>query len=219
MDPRQRHLLQESWRALENAGYGANQIEKHKIGMFVGVEEGDYGFLTRGGSVTSNHNGILAARLAYFLNLHGPTMAINTACSSSLVAAHQAILSLRSGECDTAIAAGVNLMLSPDVYVAMAQAGMLSSDGKCFAFDKRANGMVPGEAVGVVLLKRLSDAESEKDSIHAVIRGSGVNYDGKTNGITAPSGVSQTELLKSVYDHNQINPEEIEYIVAHGTGT
>ena len=219
MDPRQRHLLQESWKALEDAGYGAHQIQKHKIGMFVGVEEGDYGFLAGEGNVTSNHNGILAARLAYFLNFHGPTMAINTACSSSLVAAHQACLSLRNQECDTALAAGVNLMFSPDLYVAMAQVGMLSSEGKCFAFDKRANGMVPGEAVAVVVLKRLSRAESDGDPIHAIIRGSGINYDGKTNGITAPSGLAQTDLIKSVYQLAQINPEEIDYIVTHGTGT
>ncbi|MGA8164525.1 MAG: SDR family NAD(P)-dependent oxidoreductase, partial [Waddliaceae bacterium] len=218
MDPRQRHLLQESWKALEDAGYGACQIKQHNIGMFVGVEEGGYGF-SKEGSITANHNGILAARIAYFLDLHGPTMAINTACSSGLVAAHQAILSLRSGECSTAIAAGVNLMLSPAPYVAMSQAGMLSSDGKCFAFDQRANGMVPGEAVAVVILKKLSDAETDKDPIHAIIRGSGVNYDGKTNGITAPSGVSQTALLKRVYHTHHINPEEIDYIVAHGTGT
>ena len=107
MDPRQRLLLQESWKALEDAGYGPEQIKTQKIGMFVGAEQGDYQFLTRGeGSITSNHNAILAARLAYFLNLNGPVMAIDTACSSGLVAAHQAILSLRNGECDTAIAGG-----------------------------------------------------------------------------------------------------------------
>ena len=219
MDPRQRHLLQESWKTLEDAGYGARQIKAHKIGMFVGVEEGDYQRLAKEGSVTSNHNGILAARLSYFLNLKGPTMAINTACSSSLVAAHQACLSLRNHECDTALAGGVNLMLTPEVYIGMAQARMLSSEGKCYAFDQRANGMVPGEAVAVVVLKRLSQAESDGDPIHAIIRGSGINYDGKTNGITAPSGVAQTELLKSVYEQARIDPEEIEYIVTHGTGT
>ncbi|MGA8164524.1 MAG: SDR family NAD(P)-dependent oxidoreductase, partial [Waddliaceae bacterium] len=218
MDPRQRHLLQESWKALEDAGYGASQIRQHTIGMFVGVEEGGYG-CPKEGNITANHNGILAARIAYFLDLHGPAMAINTACSSGLVAVHQAILSLRIGECSTAIAAGVNLMFSPAPYVAMRQAGMLSTDGKCFAFDQRANGMVPGEAVAVVILKKLSDAESDKDPIHAIIRGSGVNYDGKTNGITAPSGVSQTALLKSVYHTHHIDPEEIDYIVTHGTGT
>jgi len=220
MDPRQRLLLQESWRALEDAGYGAKQLKNHKIGMFVGAEQGDYQYLVKeAGSITSNNNAILAARLAYFLNLNGPVMAIDTACSSGLVATHQAILSLRAGECDAAIAAGVNLLLTPVPYLGMSQAGMLSNDGKCYAFDKRADGMVPGEAVAVVILKRLSRAETDGDPIYAVIKGSGINYDGKTNGITAPSGVSQASLLKTVYDQYRVNPEEIEYIVTHGTGT
>jgi polyketide synthase PksN len=220
MDPRQRLLLQESWKALEDAGYGSAQIKTSNIGMFVGVEEGDYRLIVKEkSSITSNHNAILSARLAYFLNLRGPNMAINTACSSGLVAVHQACLSLRNQECDTALAAGVNLMLTPEMFEGMNKAGMLSEDGKCFTFDKRANGMVPGEAVAVVVLKRLSQAKADGDPIYAVIKGSGINYDGKTNGITAPSGVAQTELLKSVYDQYKINPEEIEYIVTHGTGT
>ncbi|MGZ8238254.1 MAG: SDR family NAD(P)-dependent oxidoreductase, partial [Methylobacter sp.] len=220
MDPRQRHLLQESWLALENAGYGPEQIERYKIGMFVGVEDGsDYQRRLKQVSLTSTHNGILASRLAYFLNLKGPIMALNTACSSSLVAAHQACLSLRQNECDTAIAAGVNLMVSPAAYVGMTQAGMLSPDGKCYVFDQRANGMVPGEAVAVVVLKRLSRAISDGDPIHGVIRGSGINYDGKTNGITAPSGASQTELLVDVYQKSRLQAEDIDYVVTHGTGT
>ncbi len=220
MDPRQRHLLQESWLALENAGYGSEQIAQQKIGMFVGVEDGsDYQRRLKQVSLTSTHNGILASRLAYFLNLKGPIMAINTACSSSLVAAHQACLSLRQNECDTAIAAGVNLMVSPAAYVGMTQAGMLSPDGKCYVFDQRANGMVPGEAVAVVVLKRLSRALADGDPIHGVIRGSGINYDGKTNGITAPSGASQTELLVDVYQKARLQAEDIDYVVTHGTAT
>ncbi|MDT8977370.1 SDR family NAD(P)-dependent oxidoreductase [Paenibacillus sp. chi10] len=220
MDPRQRLLMQEAWKALEDAGYGPARIQAGKIGMFVGVEDGDYQKLVQDrGNVTSNHTAILAARLAYFLNLSGPVMAINTACSSGLVAAHEACLSLRAGECDTAIAAGVNLMLTPDPFINMSKAGMLSGSGKCHAFDKRADGLVPGEAVAVVVFKRLSQAQADGDPIYAVIRGSGINYDGKTNGITAPSGVSQVNLLKSVYNQYQVNPEEIEFIISHGTGT
>jgi 3-oxoacyl-(acyl-carrier-protein) synthase/acyl carrier protein len=220
MDPKQRLLIQEAWNALEDAGYGAERIKKSKIGMFVGVEESDYGLVTGGkGSITSNHNAILASRLSYFLNLSGPNMAINTACSSGLVAVHQAYMSILNDECDTAVAAGVNLLITPRAYLGMAQAGMLSPDGVCYAFDKRANGMVPGEAVAVVVLKRLSLAEADGDPIYAVVRGSGINYDGKTNGITAPNGIAQCNLLKSVYDRYMINPEEIEYIVTHGTGT
>ncbi len=220
MDPRQRLLLQESWKALEDAGYGPSHIEKNKMGIFVGVESGDYQLLSNNRKgITSDHEGILAVRLAYFLNFRGPAMAINTACSSGLVAAHQACQSLRNRECDTAIAAGVNLILSPEAYIAMGGSGMLSPSGRCFAFDKRADGMVPGEAVVSVVLKRLSDARKERDSIYAVIKGSTINYDGKTNGITVPNGNAQTELIKSVYDQFQINPEKTDYIVTHGTGT
>ncbi|PSL48187.1 acyl transferase domain-containing protein [Chitinophaga niastensis] len=220
MDPRQRLLLQESWRALEDAGYLTAQLNTGKIGMFVGVEEGDYQMLTREKStITSNHNAILASRLAYFLNLNGPVMAINTACSSGLVAVHQACMSLRTGECDAALAAGVNLVLVPEAFIWMGQAGMLSDDGKCAVFDRQANGLVPGEAVAAVVLKRLSRAIADGDPVYAVIKGSGINYDGKTNGITAPSGVAQTALLKDVYDRYQIIPEDISYLVTHGTGT
>ena len=205
MDPRQRLLLQEAWKALEDAGYGAEQIKSKKIGMFVGVEQGDYQLLVKkAGTLTSNNNAILASRLAYFLNLNGPVMAIDTACSSGLVAAHQAVLSLHNNECDTAIAAGVNLLLTPAPYIGMSQAGMLSEDGKCYAFDQRANGLVPGEAVAVVILKRLSRAEADGDPVYAIIRGSGINYDGKTNGITAPSGIAQIQLLKTIYDQYRI---------------
>ncbi|XKS59607.1 SDR family NAD(P)-dependent oxidoreductase [Candidatus Profftella armatura] len=220
MDPRQRHLLQESWLALEDAGYGPNQIANQKIGMFVGVEEGsNYQDRLDQVNLTSTHNAILSARLAYFMDLKGPVMAINTACSSSLVATHIACQSLRQHECDTAISAGVNLMISPEAYIAMTSAGMLSPDGKCYVFDERANGLVPSEAVVAVVLKRLSRALSDGDPIHAIIRGSGINYDGKTNGITAPNGISQTELIKSVYKKSNLNPEDINYIITHGTGT
>ncbi|HYM35780.1 MAG TPA: beta-ketoacyl synthase N-terminal-like domain-containing protein, partial [Steroidobacteraceae bacterium] len=223
MDPRQRLLLQESFKALEDAGYGTQQLSAHKIGMFVGVEPGEYSQLIGAqggeGSVTANHDAILASRLSYFLNLRGPAMAINTACSSSLVAAHQACLSLRAEECNTALAAGVNLMLTPQSYVAMSHAGMLSPDGKCYAFDQRANGMVPGEAVVAIVLKRLSHAEADGDRIYATIRGSGINYDGKTNGLTAPSGAAQSELINDVYARARIQATDIDYVITHGTGT
>ncbi|MDK8180302.1 SDR family NAD(P)-dependent oxidoreductase [Paenibacillus sp. UMB4589-SE434] len=221
MDPRQRLLLQESWNALEDAGYGEAQLKHNCIGMFVGIENNDdyVKLVGSDASITSNHNAILAARLSYFLNLTGPNMAINTACSSGLVAVHQACMSLRLAECDTAVAAGVGLMLSVEPFEVMKQAGMLSEEGRCYAFDRRANGMVPGEAVAALVLKRLSRAEEDGDPIYAVIRGSGINYDGKTNGITAPSGMAQANLLKDVYRKYDINPEEIEYIVTHGTGT
>lgn len=220
MDPRQRLLLQEAWNALENAAYGEEKLNKEKIGMFVGAEQGDYQKVVKDkDSITANHNAILASRLAYFLNLKGPVISIDTACSSGLVAVHQACLSLEARECDTAIVAGVNLLTTPEPFIKMSQAGMLSKEGKCYAFDERADGLVPGEAIAVVILKRLTDAEKAGDPIYAVIEGSGINYDGKTNGITAPNSQSQSELLNTIYKNNNINPEDIEYVIAHGTGT
>lgn len=220
MDPRQRLLLQEAWRALEDAGYGERKLRAERIGMFVGAEQGDYLHLTQGqGSVTAHHEAILASRLAYFLDFSGPVLAINTACSSGLVAAHQACASLRNGECDAAVVAGVNLATSSRVFAETSKAGMLSEDGVCYAFDKRANGMVLGEAVAVVVLKRLTQAEADGDRVLAVIRGSGINYDGRTNGITAPSGAAQANLYRAVYEQYGIDPARIEHLVAHGTGT
>nr|ABM63537.1 BryA [Candidatus Endobugula sertula] len=219
MDPRQRLLLQESWNALEDAGYGQEDMSNKSIGMFVGAETGDYQGLASGSNITSKHNAMLAARLAYFLNLSGPVMSIDTTCSSALVALHQACVNLRQHECDTAIVAGVNLCFALETYQTLSHAGMLSPDGKCFTFDKRANGMVPGEAVVAVVLKPLSQAIADGDPVYASIRGSGLNYDGKTNGITAPSGTAQTALLKQVYEQAQVDVKHIDYIVAHGTGT
>ncbi|MEX3525941.1 MAG: SDR family NAD(P)-dependent oxidoreductase [Burkholderia sp.] len=219
MDPRQRLLLQESWNALEDAGYGPRQLRAGPLGIFVGVEEGDYQRVAPDLGVTSNHNGILASRLAYFLDLNGPVLAINTACSSGLVAVHQACASLLSGESDTAIAAGANLILTPEPYVGMSQAGMLSPDGCCRAFDRAANGMVPGEAVAVVVLKRWSRAVADGDPIRGLIRASGINNDGRSNGITAPNALAQASLVRQVQRAAGVVPEQIDYVVTHGTGT
>ncbi|MES2741334.1 MAG: type I polyketide synthase, partial [Pseudomonadota bacterium] len=220
IDPRQRLLLQEAWNALEDAGYGRQHTKGRNIGMFVGVEEGDYHRVgAGGGNITSNHNGVLAARLAYLLDCSGPTMAINAACASGLVALHQACRSLLADECETAIAAGVSLMLTPTALELMREAGMLSPAQQCRAFDEGADGMVPSEAVTAVVLKRLSQALADGDPIHAVIEASGINSDGKTNGITAPNGSAQAALLKSVYRRGGIDPARIGYAIAHGTGT
>ncbi|MEX3605205.1 MAG: SDR family NAD(P)-dependent oxidoreductase [Burkholderia sp.] len=219
MDPRQRLLLQEFWNALEDAGYGPRQLRANPVGIFVGVEEGDYQRVVPDLGVTSNHNGILASRLAYFLDLNGPVLAINTACSSSLVAVHQACASLLSGESDTAIAAGAHLILTPEPYVGMSQAGMLSPDGCCRAFDRAANGMVPGEAVAVVVLKRWSRAVADGDPIRSLILASGINNDGRSNGITAPNALAQASLVRQVQRAAGVVPEQIDYVVTHGTGT
>lgn len=220
MDPRQRLLLEEIWKALEDAGCGDDDLNDANIGTFIGVEDGDYRLITGEDTrVTSNHNSILAARIAYFLNLRGASMAINTACSSGLTALHQACLSLRSNDCDEAVVAGVSLVLRKESYLGMARAGMLSEEGRCYAFDKRADGMVPAEAVAVIVLKKLSLAQRDGNQIYATILGTGINYDGRTNGITAPSGRAQLELYKGVYKKLGISPRDISYIVTHGTGT
>ncbi|WP_149551169.1 SDR family NAD(P)-dependent oxidoreductase [Streptomyces marokkonensis] len=220
MDPRQRLLLQESWRALEDAGYGARQLGDNTMGMFVGAEQSDYpGLIGDGETLTSGHDGIMAARLSYFLDFSGPVLTVNTACSAGLAAVHQACLSLRSGECDTAVAAGVSLLAGSQFYEHATQAGMLSPDGVCYAFDKRANGMVMGEAIAAVVLKPLAKALADGDRVHAVITASGLNHDGRTNGITAPSQPAQVALLDSVYRRFGVEPADIEHVIAHGTGT
>ncbi|MEV7775551.1 SDR family NAD(P)-dependent oxidoreductase, partial [Kitasatospora sp. NPDC086791] len=220
MDPRQRLLLQEAWRALEHAGYGRRRLRDEQIGMFVGAEQGDYLQVTGGeGSITAQHEAITASRLAYVLDFSGPVLAVNTACSSGLAAAHQACASLRNGECDAAVVAGVNLATTSRVFAETSKAGMLSESGVCRAFDQRADGMVLGEAIAVVVLKRLSRAEADGDTILAVIRGSGMNYDGRTNGITAPNGAAQAKLYRDVHKRHGIDPARIGHVVAHGTGT
>lgn len=221
IDPRQRLLLQEAWKALEDAGYGSDSLANDRIGMYVGCEEGDYSNLLKGDKVgiTTNAISVLPARLAYFLDLKGPNMAVDTACSSGLTALHQACLSIKAGECDAAVVAGVSLLSTPESYRKMADYKMLSPSGKCYAFDKRADGMVPSEAVAVVVLKREDKAIKDGNPIYANIIAGGINYDGKTNGITAPSGERQKQLLTDVYKRYNINPSDISYIVTHGTGT
>ena len=225
IDPHHRLFLQESYRAFEDAGYAGSTLANRKCGVYLGISSNEYALLLAKQSalgaspVTSNHPAIAAARIAYYLNLKGPAISVDTACSSSLVAIHLACQGLRSGETDMALAGGVTLWLMPDAFVSMTQAGMLSPDGQCKAFDDTANGIVVGDGVGVVVLKRLSDAEADGDFIHGVILGSGVNQDGKTNGITAPSISSQIELERDVYARFGIHPETISYVETHGTGT
>ena len=224
MDPQQRVFLQACWHALENAGRDPHGLSGARCGVFVGCGPSDYhqagerhrlsaqGFT---GAATS----ILAARIAYFLDLRGPCVSIDTACSSSLVAIAQACDSLNSGQSDLALAGGVYVMAGPSMHIMTAQAGMLSADGRCHTFDAGANGFVPGEGVGVVVLKRLEDAQRDGDRIDAVIEGWGVNQDGRSNGITAPNQDAQTDLLQSVYRRFGIDPDGLQLIEAHGTGT
>ncbi len=220
MDPRQRIFLQEAWHTFEDAGYMGQRIRDMACGVYVGAEESDYGALVgEQGSINGNQNATLAARISYALDLKGPNMALTAACASGLVAIHQACLALRQGDCEMALAGGINLLMTPWVYQSMHRSGMLSPDGNASVFDQRANGLVPGEAVAVVLLKPLSKAQADGDRIYGCIKASGVNYDGKTNGITAPNPLRQAELLRNVYNRYQIDPRDIQYVISHSTGS
>ena len=226
IDPQQRLFLMEAWRALEDAGYSQQTLQNQKCGVFVGCGSGDYmdmmkehGIPPSAYQFMGNDESILPARISYFLNLKGPSLAINTACSSSLVAVHLACESIRAGTSDMALAGGISILNTPRVHVLASRAGMLSPDGQCKAFDNSANGFVPSEGVGVVVLKPINKALADGDHIYGVIKGSGINQDGKTNGITAPSAPSQTALELEVYKKYQINPADISYVEAHGTGT
>jgi phthiocerol/phenolphthiocerol synthesis type-I polyketide synthase B len=226
MDPQQRLLLEVAWEALENAGTPPNSLRHSQTGVFVGACLGEYGFLAStdlpGVDAWSNTGGalsIIANRLSYFLDLRGPSFAVDTACSSSLVAVHLACQSLRTGDSNLAIAAGVNLLLSPAVFHGFDQAGALSPTGRCHAFDAGADGFVRGEGCGVALLKRLSDAQRDGDRVLAVVRGSAVNQDGRSNGLVAPNPAAQMAVLRAAYANAGVAPQDVDYVEAHGTGT
>ncbi|MFF0826321.1 SDR family NAD(P)-dependent oxidoreductase [Brevibacillus sp. NPDC003359] len=223
MDPQQRIFLEEAWRALEDAGYAGASMQGRRCGIYVGCTEMDYQNLTGDNPPPQSFWGkaasIIPARIAYYLDLHGPAIAVDTACSSSLVAIHLACQGLWSKETEMALAGGVFIQSTPQFYIDSNRAGMLSHKGRCHTFDDRADGFVPGEGAGVIVLKRLKDAIADGDHIYGVIRGSGMNQDGTTNGITAPSAKSQTRLEQEVYDTFQIDPADIQMVEAHGTGT
>ncbi|MEK4290402.1 beta-ketoacyl synthase N-terminal-like domain-containing protein [Paenibacillus sp. FSL P4-0502] len=226
MDPQQRLFLEESWRALEDSGYAIEGSERMNCGVFVGVAKGDYvnkmheyGMHTEAQSFWGNECSVLAARISYHLNLRGPAVAIDTACSSSLTAIHLACQSLRYGECELAVAGGVFIYTTPGFLKVASSGGMLSPRGQCSTFDDNADGFVPGEAVGAVVLKPLEAAIRDRDQIYGVIKGTKINQDGKTNGITAPSVRAQTEVQSSLYQEFKVDPRTISYIEAHGTGT
>ena len=234
MDPQQRLFLEECWKALEDAGYAggesavqrptmATTIGERRCGVYVGWCGVDYGFLLGDNPPPQAHWGttgsVIPARIAYFLDLHGPAVAVDTACSSSLVAVHLACRALLAGEMDMALAGGVSIQTTPASFLTPNKGGMLSHTGRCYTFDERADGFVLGEGVGVVVLKRLADAVAARDNIYGVIRGSALNQDGKTNGITAPSARSQERLAREVYQTFNIHPARIGMVEAHGTGT
>ena len=226
MDPQQRLFIQTVWSALEDAGILPGSIARQAVGLFAGVSSVDYqnlmmrqGFPIEPFVATGSAHAILANRISYLLDLHGPSHVVDTACSSSLVAVHQAVRAIRGGECDMALAGGVHLLLEPSLFVAYAASGMLSPCGRCRTFDQAADGYVRSEGVGVVVLKRLDDAIRDGDRIDAIIRGSAENHGGHTNSLTAPNPNAQAELLIAAYRDAGVSAETVSYIEAHGTGT
>ncbi|UCH94697.1 MAG: SDR family NAD(P)-dependent oxidoreductase [Candidatus Aminicenantes bacterium] len=226
MDPQHRLFLEEAWKALEDAGYSDRELEEKKCGVFGGFNLADYrelieenGVLPDAYTMTGNFEAMLSARISYHLNLRGPVLTINTACSSSLTAVHLGCESIRSRTSDMVIAGGVMVMTKPGFYIHASRTDMLAADGLCKTFDNRADGFVPGEGAAAVVLKPLGKAREDGDHIYGVILGSGINYDGRSNGITAPSGPSQTALECEIYDRYHIDPRIITYVEAHGTGT
>ncbi|AOY80184.1 type I polyketide synthase [Moorena producens JHB] len=226
MDPQHRLVLEVAWEALENAGVAPNKLADSQTGVFIGIVASDYGRLVFNDPLNIDAYGgigitpgIAANRLSYILNLHGPSLAIDTACSSSLVALHFACQSLQSGESNLCLVGGVNLVLSPEYTLTFSQARMMASDGFCKTFDKDADGYVRGEGCGVIVLKRLCDALRDRDNVLAVIKGSAVNHDGLSNGMTAPNGLSQQAVIRQALKNAGVAPAQISYVEAHGTGT
>ena len=226
MDPQQRLLLEVAWESLWDSGRAPESLAGSNTGVFMAIYGGDHARLAYSDPLSIGPNScagvshsIASGRLSYLLDLHGPSLSIDTACSSSLVASHIACQSLRARECSLALAGGVTLHLEPEHYIALAKLGMLSPDGCCRTFDSRANGFVPGEGCGVVVLKRLAEALADQDRVYAVIRGSAVNQDGRTNVLTAPNGLAQRAVIRAALDHAHVDAASVTYIEAHGTGT
>jgi acyl transferase domain-containing protein/acyl carrier protein len=226
MDPRQRILLETAWEALQDAVQAPERLSGSNTGVFIGHMVGDYYSLETGNIPgidsyvsTGNLDSILANRLSYVLNLQGPSLAVDTACSSALVALYLACQSLRQDECQTAIAGGINLMLTPEMHVMGAKSLLLSPVGRCKTFDRSADGFVRGEGCGLLVLKRLADALAANDKILAVIRGIAINQDGRTNGISAPNGLSQQRVIRRALGNALLEPARVTFVETHGTGT
>ena len=227
LDPQQRLLLEVSWEALEHANQVPDHLFKTTAGVFIGIGTSDYALRTLKTLQedvdayfgTGNALSMAAGRISYLLGLTGPAIAIDTACSSSLVAVHLACQSLQQRECNLALAGGVNLILSPENSISLSKARMLSPDGRCKTFDESANGYVRGEGCGVVVLKRMRDAIADGDNILAVIRGSAINQDGPSGGLTVPNGPAQQIVIGQALANARVEPHQVQYVEAHGTGT
>jgi phthiocerol/phenolphthiocerol synthesis type-I polyketide synthase A len=226
IDPQQRLFLEVAYEALEHAGIRADSLRRTQTGVFAGACAGEYGYLAStdlsqvdAWSGTGGALSIIANRVSYFFDLRGPSVTVDTACSSSLVAVHLACQSLRTGDSNLAIAAGVNLLLSPVITRSLDQAGAMSPTGQCHPFDASADGFVHGEGCGVAVLKRLTDALRDGDRVLAVVRGSAVNQDGRSNGLMAPNPAAQMAVLRAAYANAGVEPRRVDYVEAHGTGT
>ncbi|MET0333448.1 MAG: beta-ketoacyl synthase N-terminal-like domain-containing protein, partial [Rhizobacter sp.] len=223
MDPQQRLLMTHVWSVLEDAGYAAHSLAGSDTALFVGTANSGYGYLlghaVEGSTAIGTVPSIGPNRMSYLLDLHGPSEPVETACSSSLVAIHKAVQALRSGQSAMAIAGGINTLVSPDLQISFDKAGMLCEDGRCKTFAKDANGYVRGEGVGMLLLKRLSQAEADGDHIHGLVRATAQNHGGRANSLTAPNPRAQAEVVKAALREAGIDPATVGYIEAHGTGT
>jgi acyl transferase domain-containing protein/SAM-dependent methyltransferase/acyl carrier protein len=226
MDPQQRLLLEVSWEALENSAIAPASLLGSSTGVFVGMGNTDYWRMVYRDeqqidaySALGNSLSVAAGRLSYLLGVHGPSLTVDTACSSSLVAVHLACASLRSGECDLALAGGVNLILSPEANINFSKSRMLAPDGRCKTFDATADGYVRGEGCGIIVLRPLSAALAARNRILAVIRSSAINQDGRSGGLTAPNGPAQEAVIREALRLAGVSPADIGYLEAHGTGT
>ncbi|MEM7530532.1 MAG: type I polyketide synthase, partial [Chloroflexota bacterium] len=226
LDPQQRLLLEVSWEALERANIVPKTLLTSPTGVFIGISGSEYEFLMAEHETPDNLYGrtgvdtsVAAGRISYLLGLTGPCVSVDTACSSSLVALHQACQSLRQRECTLALAGGVGLILRPDNTISFSKVGMLAPDGRCKPFDVAADGFVRGEGCGVIVLKRLADAIADEDNVLAVIRGSMINHDGPSSGLTAPRGPSQQAVIRQALRRANTAPDEVSYIEVHGAGT
>ena len=224
MDPQHRLFIEAVWKAFEDAGHSPLAHWGQRVGVFVGVANHDYTNLlldrqARAHMATGNAHSMLANRISYLLNFTGPSEPVDTACSSSLIAVQKAVEALQHGDCTLAVAGGVNTLLSPNLYLAFSDAGMLSPNGRCRTFDSQADGYVRGEGVGAVLLKPLSKAVADGDPIYCVIKGAAANHGGHTASITAPNPLAQRDVIIAAYEKAGIEPETLGYIEAHGTGT
>ena len=230
LDPQQRLMLETSWQALEDAGIDHSRLKGSRTGVYIGISNMDYRFLNLDSGQISEPTASLyavsgtslntaAGRVAYAMGLEGPAMAVDTACSSSLVALHQAVTALQRSEAEIILAGGVQANLSGRLTELRANARMLSPDGKVKAFDASANGFVRGEGCGIVVLKRLSDAEADGDRIWGVILGSALNQDGTSAGFTVPNEMAQERVIAEALHRAGVAPSEVDYLEAHGTGT